>query len=319
MAFLLLFVLPLTYFAFAFEHAANKKWRPLLLSLVSVLICFPVYAWGVLQSRSSTAAIALVFIPIFACTCGLLTFGFFYARAKANTVFNALAGLCVVGILVVYGFGVYAGLSEKKINDDKDQLVREISAQTRWINEHLPTHQGNENDWLRQELETHKDNLGFQVAAVRSAFIEDSLLSILASETTSRDLLSAIIIHKNTSPATLESIFKAHGIDDKLDVSFSMNSKTPTSILDKIFSRSSFTDQWLASNLNTSQVTLKKIASFKKMHTLVPLSQRSDLECSSLKNMREVLSDKSIFDAEGVREETLSRVINRIASQCSSQ
>ncbi|GEM_PF-3579798 len=319
MAFLLLIVLPLTYLAFAFEFVAKKDWKPLLFSFASILICFPIYTWGVLQSRSSTAAIALVFIPIFASSCGLLTFAFFYARSKANLVFNTFAGLSVLGIFIIYGFGAYAGISEKRINDEKDQLLNAINEQTRWINSHSPAHQGKENEWLKQELESHKNDLSFQVAAVRSAFLEDDSLRQLAESTDNRNLLSTIVVHKKVTPITLESIFKKHGFNDKLDVSFSMNSSTPTAILDTIYSRSTFTDQWLASNLNTSKASLRKIATIKKMTTLIPLSHRNDLECISLKQMKTSLSDVKMFDADGVREETLNRVAGKIAVQCPNQ
>jgi len=319
MAFLLLVVLPMAYLAYAFEYVAKKKWKPLLYSIVSVVICFPIYTWGVLQSRSSTAAIALVFIPIFASTCGLLTFAFFYARSKATVIFNTFAALSILGILIIYGFGAYAGLSEKRINDEKDRLSNSINEQTRWINSNSSAHQGKENEWLKKELEAHKNDLGFQVAAVSSAFLEDDSLGQLAETTNNRDLLSTIVIHKKITSATLESIFKKHGIEDKLDVAFAMNSNTPTPILDKIYSRSTYTDQWLASNLNTSKATLKKISSLKKMTTLVPLSHRNDLDCSTLKKMKTFLSDVKMFDGDGVREETLNRVASKIAAQCPDQ
>ena len=92
-----------------------------------------------------------------------------------------------------------------------------------------------------------------------------------------------------------------------------MNSSTPSYLLDKVYHRSTFTDQWLASNLNTSRATLKKLASLKKMQTLVPLSHRNDLDCESLKEMQLALSDIKMFDVNSERQETLDRVRQKLA------
>jgi hypothetical protein len=96
-----LLALPFAYLAVAIFLFVSRQRSGLSASLLAAVAAVAAGAWAILQSRSSTAAIGYLFLPLWGAMAGLLGLGGGRLWARPGIVARALAVACLAGALAI--------------------------------------------------------------------------------------------------------------------------------------------------------------------------------------------------------------------------
>jgi hypothetical protein len=259
-------VVPLVYLGLLGWLGAAGKRQGILVSLACFAATLAAGVWGIFQSRSSTAAIGLIFLPVIAGAAGLLGLAYGRSRASAHWPVRRLGRLALLGAVALPGAEVANGLSSIQRNARRDaaqaEHVRAVKENRAMLAGMLRAVGSRGGDSLERLVRLRIHDRDFLIAALDHEELSPELLDTLAdygdqgvallavrNPTTRGETLTrvyrtssypayfyqSLAAHRNTPPEILREIRGSRTTPTtELDIWFAGNPATPNDILDEI-------------------------------------------------------------------------------------
>jgi hypothetical protein len=289
MTLLALYALCAVYLFALVSHFVRGKREGIGLSLLLFALAIAAGLWAITRSRSSTAGIGIIFLPVLGTVAGLLGLAFAHWRSSPETVPRVAAWLCLGGALAVIVGQLVGGVRSIERNQRHDD---EYAAQAKAIVRHrasieaaLARSAGREPEVIDSLVREQMGDRAFLIAALESRHVSPALLDTLAS---SADLGVALqaVRNPNAAAGTLARIYRTHTYPDYFFQALAAHAHTPPEILREIYERPrtiSGLDIWFAGNAATPRDLLERIATKTREASVVQaLLQNPALDCALL-------------------------------------
>jgi hypothetical protein len=229
--------LPIAYIVWLATLVANRRRGWAGLSLLVAAATFGAGMWEIRQSRASTAAIGLVFLPTLAAVAGILALAYSASRGADSRLIRRLGIAALVASALPAVIALRGGRSTISRNTirDADQARRD-SAYARYrarLDTMLPTIPDRAADTLQALLRANRDDRELVLAALERPQVPAALLDTFAR---SPDLGIALqaVRNLNASSETLERIYRTHQYRDYFLQALAEHPNTPAPILREI-------------------------------------------------------------------------------------
>lgn len=308
--------LPLAYFAVLVVMLLKRESRIVATSLAFFAAAVVSGSWAILQSRSSTAGIGFLGIPLVGSMAGFLGLAFGLFRQDPRLERRAFAWVGLTATLMLVGFNIRQGLDTKDKNRARDDLQAahsaEIARDRDAISAALKENPQRQSAWLDSAIRAHRDDRAFLLAALPNDSISPTLLDTLANSddmgialeavrnpsTTAQTLervyrtkiypdyfFQALAAHPHTPPAVLTDMYKRPRTIGGLAIWFAGNPATPHEILDDIARTNS--DRSVISSLLENPSTDCRIIT--RLAVNLMKGQNRDAEDSNVARLNELL------------------------------
>jgi hypothetical protein len=245
--------------------------------------------WAIFQSRSSTAAIGILFLPFYALLSGLVAWGFANLRMQASRAMRLLGGLCLCLSLGVPAFLAYGGFQSIALNQARDAKhaanTAEIERNRKEINETLASTPGQEAETIDALINEHANDRNFLLPALENRFVTAATLDRFARSDDFGITLTALR-NRNCPPETLVRIYRTHTYPDYFFQTLAAHENTPPEILTDLYQRPATImglDRSFARNPATPRAILADIAGKTNENFVVQqLLQNPKLDCALL-------------------------------------
>jgi len=261
-----LLVLPLAFFVLLVVLTRRNCGRVAAVGAIFFVLAIAAGWWALTRSRSSTAAIGVIYLPVLGVVAGLLGLGAERWRKAPDALSRSAGWLCFVGALAVLGTQMLEGSRSIRRNASADAqyaaqesaVVRERAA----LATSLAENRGRETETLDAQIRARAKDRPFLLAALESPAVSPALLDSLAR---SPDLGIALMAVRNPSalPETLERVYREHTYPDYFVQALAANPHTPPAVLRTIYERPrtiTGLDLWFAGNPATPMDILALIA-----------------------------------------------------------
>jgi hypothetical protein len=257
-----LLLIPTSFLLVAVILFVMRKRRGVVMAVIFFALAIVVGLWAIMQSRSSTAAIGMIFLPMVAVLAGVLAWAFRNLQVSRNAGLRFVAWTCLVSACAVIAAMVYQGGKTIALNKTRDAqqqartlridenrktvatLVRENKGREAAAIEQLIQEKSNDDEFLLVALESEfvpaesldrfarADDFGVTLTVLRNPNCRaETLARIYRTHSTPTYFHQALAVHPNTPVEILRELFvKARAIDG-LDISFGKNPSMPTDIL----------------------------------------------------------------------------------------
>jgi hypothetical protein len=294
---LLMVVLPVFFAVTWLVLFMRDRGRGLALALVVCGMTITVGWWSILQSRSSTAAIGVLFLPGAGGLSGLLGLAFGRLRISPQPVVRALAWLCLFaggGVTIAYGLG---GIRERMMNRDRDRAEVEsrrlMEENRRKIAELVRVDVRLSGAVLDAEIEKHRHDRTFLIPALETSSVSEDMLDRLSGDD---DMGVVLMVARNsrTRSATLERIYRASRYPPYFFDALAENRNTPVTVLQDLAAHPApmdpqLLDRTLARNPSVPRDMLNRIAGSSDVYALRNLLGNPALDCDLLRRAAERL------------------------------
>jgi hypothetical protein len=265
--------------------AAKMNSKPKKIGLLWGLLAFAVTiaagAWAILQSRSSTAGIGFLFLPLPAC---VSAFGGWLAqRFLGKSVPLLILGLALAAAPPLNLLRAGTLIIQK--NSEGDRLAQESQKKLEGyrgeIRASLAQHKGAEGAALSQFFEAHRADREAILAGLESEFVE---LKWLEQFSTGQNMGYQLVVvrNKNTPPQLLEQIWQMAvqtAYPGYLAVDLARNPKTPANVLEQVAKEVNLLlPQAILAHPVLNCATLANLKAMLEKGYLDPQSQKSYLE-----------------------------------------
>ena len=265
--------------------------RGLAIGLIMCCVTLAAGYWAIVQSRSSTAGLGFLFLPGAAALSGALATLSARLRVDPRPAVRAVAWgllLASVGVAAAYGVG---GTREQVKNRDRDRQQQETR---QLIDEHRLTiaqlvrnNEGRESAVLDAEIERHRDDRPFLIAALETPFVSEDRLDALKANG-DLGLVLAIARNPRTRPDTLDRIYRASPYPPYFFQALAGHKNTPVAILRRLADQpapidAGMIDRALAGNPSLPRDILDRIAGSSDVYTLRNLLGNPALDCGLLR------------------------------------
>lgn len=302
MALLSFLFVPIVLIILWISAFARNRRTGLGLSLIFFTLTCAIGFWSIIQSRSSTAAIGVLFLPFYACVSGALAWGFENLKKSTDSKRKRGSWVLLAGAIGVNGVLIYGGFKTINTNKERD-LQQKIRSETieknrQWIKENLAKQVGNEEAWLSSLAEEKKEDSTFLLPLLDQKQLPATALEKLATKDDMGVVLQ-VARHKNTPPTVLEKIYANKQYPEYFYQALATNPNTPVEILQKLHDKPSYMnnlDQNLAENPSIKKETLKQIANSKKVLTLWNTISNPVCDCEIIKIIYERLDRSKLED-----------------------
>ena len=264
--FLALVGVPIAYLVVLGVLLVRRQPRGLALSLLFAAVAVMTAIWAINQSRSSTAGIAFLGIPLMGALGGFLGLTFGRYRTSANPRHRIGAWLALVGALLLLSLNFTQGTQEKSKNRGRDEtqtaFLAEISLDRKVIDAALKENPGREGAWLDSSIRARPNDRAFLLAALHNDSISPDVLDTVAN---SPDLGIALeaVRNPNTRAETLERVYRTKSYPDYFFQALAAHPHTPPSVFRDLYRRPrtiTGLDYWFAGNPATPREILDEIA-----------------------------------------------------------
>jgi hypothetical protein len=162
-------------------------------------------AWAILQSRSSTAGIGFVFLPLTASGAGLLGLGFWSFRNSTSPPARILAWLFAALAAAAIAMPIVGGVQTTRLNAarDRDYAAAEkaIAENRNTIATMLAQSRGAESAAIDAAIRSRMNDRTFLIPALENKFVSPDLLDEIANTTKDRSILQALANNPSLSRA----------------------------------------------------------------------------------------------------------------------
>jgi hypothetical protein len=259
-------IVPLVYLGLLGWLAATRRRQGILVSVACFAATLVAGVWGIFQSRSSTAAIGLIFLPVVAGAAGLL--GLAYGRTRVSTHWpvRRLGRLALLGAVALPGAEVASGWRSIQRNTRRDaehaEHVRAVAANRTMVATMLRAVGSRRGDSLGRLVRLHIDDRDFLIAALEREELSPGLLDTLAG---SGDQGIALLALRNptTRGETLTRVYRTSSYPEYFYQTLAAHRHTPPEILREIRGRGTpitGLDIWFAGNPATPKDILDEIS-----------------------------------------------------------
>ena len=291
----LLFILLTAYLSLRRSIA----WRRAgLYGLVAFSLFLLLGTYSILQSRSSTAGIGFIFLPIIALVPGLIGVALgkahrtFLQARQAQPPSGSRRNMIMLGVVLLLPFvwQVYATLDTMSRNNARDaesaHQTAAIKENTQELARLLSASPGKESDILSQTAAQTTDRT-MLISIAASPFASADLLETL-SRSTDFGVVLSVVRNKNTASKTLEWVYKNHHYPPYFYMDLSGNPNTPAAILHELYGKRGENNgitMSLASNPRLPNDILTKLSLEQDKYVLRNILDRPQLTCAQVSNV----------------------------------
>lgn len=269
--------------------AWRKRYRGLALGGSLCVLSILIGLWAIFQSRSSTAAVGLIFLPFYALGSGGLAWLYRNLGCSERKLLRLLGRLCLALSLAVPGWLAYSGFETIALNRSRDAQhqanAAEIEQNRQHIRASLAGNPGRETEIVEGLIAAHGDNRNFLLPLLESRFVTPATVDRLAYAEDLGVALSALRNHA-CPPATLARIYRTHTYPDYFFQAIAAHANTPPEILVDLYRRPATImglDRSFAKNPATPREMLLEIATnTKESFVIQQLLQNPKLDCALL-------------------------------------
>jgi hypothetical protein len=234
---LTLLLLPLAYVVMLAVLWTTRRREALALSLAVFVGTLAAGAWAILQSRSSTAGIGFIFLPILATVAGGLVLAFGASRRSNHGALRVLGVVALASALVPAASELINGRRtiERNAVRDADQVRRDSAiVQYRRELDTLISHAGDAGaDTLNVMLRGRSADREFVLAALERDVVSPAMLDTLARSTDLGVALQAVR-NPNASAAMLTRVYRTSDYPMYFYQALAAHAHTPPDILREI-------------------------------------------------------------------------------------
>lgn len=266
------------YFLFIKKEVFSKK--SVIGSLIGFSLGITFGAWQIFSSRSSTASIGMLFLPLYSIFPAILAglaihFKNFYVRLTLT--------ICLI---LIFSYVVHSTLEMKKnykLKDDAYQIERvKIIENESWIKKIENTQPKEANKILTIKLNDNINDRTWLIPLAQSQFLNQDQLHELSLN---KDMSVVLSISKNpkTSPQTITNIYTNHSYPDYFFMALAENESTPKEILLSLFeeiSTNSGIEKGLARNKKLPLELANTLVNSDDSLTLGELARNPNTPCS---------------------------------------
>lgn len=284
-------VIPLAYVAILVSLLGRKSRKGIGISLLFAALAAGTAYWGITQSRSSTAGIGMLGLPLIFAAGGFLglAFGRWRSSTDAGRSVGALLGLG--GAVLLVAFNTREGFKTVAKNEATDvkqeEFTAEVSRERALIAAGLGRNENRQRAYLDSSIRSRPiTDRAFLIAALENDSISPGILDTLAN---SNDLNVALqaVRNPNTDSATLARIYRTHTYPNYFFQALAGHQHTPPAIIRELYMMNPRTitglDIWFARNPATPRDILERIATTSKERFVISsLLQNPALDCALL-------------------------------------
>ena len=289
MIFLLGLGLPIAYLVVLITLLVRRDTRGVALSVLFCAAAVAAGIWAIDQSRSSTAGIAFLAIPLLGTLGGFpaLAFGRFRSSAEPARRFLAWAALAVS--LLVIAFNIRDGFqtkSKNRVRDDKQAAYSaEIARDREMIAAAFKANPGRERAWLDSAVRSRMKDDAFLLAALPNDSMSPGILDTLADSPGLGIALEAVR-NPNTRAETLERVYRTKSYPDYFFQALAAHRNTPQNVLLELYRHPGMMTGlaiWFAGNPSSPKEILADIARTAKDRSVIgALLENPALDCPTL-------------------------------------
>jgi hypothetical protein len=320
MIFLLGLGVPIAYLVVAITLLITRKPKGVALSVLFCAAAVLTGIWAITQSRSSTARIAFLGIPLVGALGGFLGLAFGRYRSSAEPARRFGAWAALAGALFLVAFNIAQGSQTKSRNRVRDDQwaaqSAEIARDRDLITAALKENSNRQGAWLDSSVHTRMSDRAFLLAALPNDSMPEQLLDTLAN---SPDLGIALEAVRNpsTRAATLERVYRTKSYPDYFFQALAGHRHTPPSVLLELFRRPrtiTGLDIWFAGNPAMPKEALDEIArTTSDKYVEGALLENPSLDCSILSHLAINLMKTQDHDADNPN---VMRLNERLPTVC---
>lgn len=269
--------------------AWRKRHRGLAFGVGLAVLTALIGLWAIFQSRSSTAAIGVLFLPFYAVFSGVFAWLHRHLLGAGRKPWRWLGWLSLAVSLAVPAWLVYAGLETIALNRSRDAQHRasaaEIDRNRQQIKAALAGQPGRETEIVERLIDVHADNRNYLLPLLETRFVTPATLDRLAD---AEDLGIALSALRNDAcpPATLARIYHTHRYPDYFFQTIAAHANTPPEILVALYRHPASImglDRSFAKNPATPREILLDIATqTRQIFVVQQLLQNPRFDCSLL-------------------------------------
>ena len=274
----------------------KKRWRGFGVALAAFLLVVSVGIWAIFQSRSSTAAIGILFLPFYGLFAGVMAWLFANLRLAERRGWRVFGWFCLAASLAVPIALAYQGFNSIALNESRDAKYQasllEIARNKASLTEILASNSGRERETIDALIVRHADDRNHLLPILESRFVSAEALDRLARSDDLGIALSAVR-NPNCRAETLARIYRTHAYPNYFFQALAAHQNTPPDILLELY-RNPVTinglDRSFASNPATPIEVIREImANTKESFVVQRLLENPVLDCSWLQPIEHAL------------------------------
>jgi hypothetical protein len=290
--------------------------RGIGLSLLFFAASVATGVWAILQSKSSTAGIGFLGIPLLGGLAGFLGLAFGRYRTSPEPARRIGAWIGLTAALILVGFNIAQGAQTRakyRVYDVKQaEFSAEIGRDRDSIALALKQNPGRQRLYLDSSIRARMNDRAFLLAALPNDSISPGVLDTLAN---SDDLGIALeaVRNPNTTGQTLARVYRTKSYPDYFFQALAAHQHTPPEILRDLYHRPrtiSGLDIWFAGNPSTPKEILSEIArTTSERHVVNALLVNPALDCPVLSLLAANLMKRQNRDADNPEVERITQLV----------
>lgn len=317
---LTLLLAPLTYVAALVALWATRRRDALALSLAVFAATTAVGWWAISRSRSSTAAIGVIFLPTLAAVAGVLVLAYGSSRRTRDRTLRRLGIVALLAAIAPAATEVVRGrrIIERNAERDADQARRDdaLVRHRAWLDTLLANVGGRAADTVASLLRERANDREFVLAALELDVVSPGAIDTLAH---SSDLGIALQAIRNprAMPATLEWVYRSSQYPMYFYQALAAHANTPPGILREIHrlrpAPIAGLDIWFAGNPSAPTDLLRDVARTSESIVAVrTLLRHPALDCA----MIEAVAGGPAVRAHPLDSDITAQLTERRAARC---
>lgn len=306
----------------------NKlKWmRSSIYGILAFGLFFLLGSYSILESRSSTAGIGFVFLPIIALLPGCIGFllgkihtDYLLQKKNNETIASQKISLIILSLLVIAPF-IWQGnvmvntiLKNNASDIESARQSEAIKHYTKTLDRLLSGNPGKEKDIL-SELASKTEDRTKLIPIANNKHASAELLDKL-SRSSDLGVVLYVVRNRNTVETTLNWIYKNHTYPFYFYAALSSNPNTPPAILRELYEKrieNTGIARQLAANPKLQEDILNKLTSEPGKYVLRNILNRPDLTCEQSRQAANTIKSLKETDVSWLREKTKNRMKNCI-------
>lgn len=272
---------PLAYLIVLVNLLVQKDRKGIGVSLLFAALAAATAYWSITQSRSSTAGIGILGLPLMLALGGFLGLAFGRWRSSTHGGRSVGALLSLGGAVLLIAFNIREGwntIGKNQVKDEKQAVYSaEVERDRALIAAGLAKNENRQRAYLDSSIRARRNDPAFLSAALENDSVSPALLDTLA---TANDygITLQVVRNGSTSGATLARIYRTHQYPDYFFQALAQNSRTPPEIIRELYNKPrtiSGLDYWFAQNPSTPRDILDKISKTSKEATVITALQQN--------------------------------------------
>ena len=311
---------PVAYLIVLVMLLVKKDPHGLGLSLLFFALSVLTGVWAITQSRSSTAGLGFLTIPLIGALGGFLGLAFGRYRTSTDPVRRTGGWAGLVAALMLVSFNIAQGARTKSENQVRDEQQAansaEIARDRMMIADALKQNPGRERQWLDSSIRTRMNDRAFLLAALPNDSISPEILDSLANSPDMGIALEAVR-NPNTRGETLERVYRTKTYPDYFFQALAAHHHTPANVLRELYLRPQTITGlaiWFAGNPSTPREILDEIArTTSDKNVIAALIENRSIDCPILTQIAVNLMKGQNRDAD---DPNVARLNERLPTVC---